>query len=275
MNSDIRDIEREWNGAIRTHPFLGRVLTEREKESEWDRVSRSYSGSEYDGTRMMMFADLEDMGVISEDRDMLDIGCGPGLYDIAFSRHLRSVTCVDISGRMIERLRRECRRRGADNVTAVRASWSDYFPDCGRRFGVVHTSLCPDMYSPHALSEMEELAEDWCVYVCAGNRSGGIRSSIWRDLGTDNLGGGMSADYPYSYLTAMGREPVMKSYYRHTVSESDPEDRVREETEYFGRYFDMTPDLRMMIEGRVSESVRGGRVCDDRGCMLHMLVWRP
>ncbi len=53
-------------------------------------------------------------GLLGPTRDALDVGCGIGRLSSALAPHLRSVTGIDVSPRMIDRARRRC--RGLANV---------------------------------------------------------------------------------------------------------------------------------------------------------------
>jgi SAM-dependent methyltransferase len=66
---------------------------------------------------------LASAGLLGAGRDALDLGCGIGRLSSALAPHLRSVTGVDISPRMIERARRRC--RGLSNVRLTLGSGRD------------------------------------------------------------------------------------------------------------------------------------------------------
>src|SRR5205085_2072857 len=59
-------------------------------------------------------------GVLGHDRDVLQIGCGIGRFEVALAPRVRRAWGIDISSEMIARARRRC--AGFDNVSLLVAS---------------------------------------------------------------------------------------------------------------------------------------------------------
>jgi cyclopropane fatty-acyl-phospholipid synthase-like methyltransferase len=68
-------------------------------------------------------AQLEHWGVISADRDVLDIGCGIGRLEVALSPRVRSIHGVDVSSEMINAAQR--RTSGFRNVDLLKGTGRD------------------------------------------------------------------------------------------------------------------------------------------------------
>ncbi len=75
-------------------------------------------------------AQLEHWGVVSPDRDLLDIGCGIGRLEVALSPKVRSIHGVDVSGEMIEVAQRRTAR--LKNVQLLKGTGRDLrvYGDC-------------------------------------------------------------------------------------------------------------------------------------------------
>jgi 2-polyprenyl-3-methyl-5-hydroxy-6-metoxy-1,4-benzoquinol methylase len=58
---------------------------------------------------------------------VLDIGCGPGTLAIALAQKARGVTALDISPRMLKRLKDKADTYGLDNIQYLNSSWQDAF----------------------------------------------------------------------------------------------------------------------------------------------------
>ncbi len=56
---------------------------------------------------------------------VLDVGCGPGTIALPLAREVHSVTAIDYSQKMLEILKRECRKERLTNITCVHCSWED------------------------------------------------------------------------------------------------------------------------------------------------------
>lgn len=74
---------------------------------------------------------------------VLDVGCGPGALTIPLARKAGSVTALDISPGMLNRLKSQAESSGLTNIRCVNSSWQDAF--AGSQLGshdVVVASRC-------------------------------------------------------------------------------------------------------------------------------------
>ncbi|MCX5812938.1 MAG: methyltransferase domain-containing protein [Proteobacteria bacterium] len=62
---------------------------------------------------------------------IFDMACGAGTLAIPFARHVKSVTAVDFSEKMLEILQEQCIQVGIANVRTVKASWEDNWSKAG------------------------------------------------------------------------------------------------------------------------------------------------
>jgi ubiquinone/menaquinone biosynthesis C-methylase UbiE len=53
---------------------------------------------------------MDARGLLGRARDVLDIGCGIGRFEVALAARVRSITGIDVSGGMITEARRRCQR---------------------------------------------------------------------------------------------------------------------------------------------------------------------
>ena len=75
---------------------------------------------------------------------ILDIGCGTGAFALPLALRGASVTALDISENMLQRLTAEAQRRGIHGVKTIRASWKEIDPHTAGlsgRFDVVLSAL--------------------------------------------------------------------------------------------------------------------------------------
>lgn len=66
---------------------------------------------------------LDRWGLLGAERDVLDVGCGPGRIALALAPRVRAVTGIDVSTGMLGRARE--RRRGVENVSFHYTSGTD------------------------------------------------------------------------------------------------------------------------------------------------------
>jgi SAM-dependent methyltransferase len=60
---------------------------------------------------------------------IFDMACGAGTLAIPFSKHVKSITAVDFSDKMLDILREQCNKSKISNIRTINRSWED---DWGR-----------------------------------------------------------------------------------------------------------------------------------------------
>ncbi len=66
---------------------------------------------------------MVELGVVSPDRDVLDLGCGIGRFEAALSTHVASITGIDVAPGMVAAARERC--AGLANVRLLETSGRD------------------------------------------------------------------------------------------------------------------------------------------------------
>ncbi|MDR1404844.1 MAG: methyltransferase domain-containing protein [Candidatus Methanoplasma sp.] len=271
-DSETTAICSEWEAERNKHPFVAERLDDSAVAKCWDDSAETYSGSEYAGIREEIALDLLESGILGTDRTMMDIGCGTGLYEILLHSRLKSIFCIDGSEKMIGRLRTECINRDIRNVSSEPCMWEKF--DTADKYDIVFSSLCPPLNNPESLLRMESYSSGLCIYVSSANPVPGVSAEIWKRLKKDYSFAGYNTEFPYRYLLSIGRKPTLKFYseeYRYgmTVPEA-----VSAQERYIGKYREITPQVREIIESAVGSESEGGMIRGKRTITLGMLVWK-
>ena len=66
---------------------------------------------------------VKSRGVETARAEILDIGCGTGIYTLPLAREALKVTGVDLSKTMLDHFREEAERQGLFNWDVIEASW--------------------------------------------------------------------------------------------------------------------------------------------------------
>jgi ubiquinone/menaquinone biosynthesis C-methylase UbiE len=82
---------------------------------EFTKQAVAYSQSPVIADEVRLAALVTFAGANSED-EVLDVASGPGLVSLAFASHVKQVTGIDVTPRMLERAEELKRERGVDNV---------------------------------------------------------------------------------------------------------------------------------------------------------------
>lgn len=107
-------------------------------------------------------------GVDIQDKEILDIGCGTGIYTLPLALEAKHVTGLDSSETMIRRLRDEALYHNISNVTIISDSWNDMDIDTGclkKAFDIVWTSMSMAVRDREDFEKMEACSRKWCVFI--------------------------------------------------------------------------------------------------------------
>jgi SAM-dependent methyltransferase len=101
----------------------------------------------------------EKLGADFRGRDLLDIGCGTGIYALV-------LLGVDSSGPMLRRFRAEAGKRGIKNVRTLKSVWGKVeTARVAKNFDIALASMTHAVIDLHTLKKMEAAARELCVYI--------------------------------------------------------------------------------------------------------------
>lgn len=262
----------EWRNERNKHPFYAEELSGEAIEKCWNESAVYYSGDEHAALRSEIYRDLLETNVLDKNRTMLDIGCGPGLYEKIFSPHLKHIFCIDGSEGMLDRLNQECIQNNIGNVSCEVCMWEEF--DTSEKYDLVFTSLCPPTNNPESLLRMERYSSDLCIYISSANPTPNLSTEIWSRLGKGYSFKGYDTNYPYLYLSSVGRQPCLKFYTQVYDYEMDASEMIELQERSIGRYLEITPDVSNVIRSVVGSYSRDGIFRESKIIRLGLLAWR-
>ncbi len=182
----------------------------------WDRAAEGYddldSCRDYMAQVESVVSILKDSGVFGPDRDVIDIACGTGTYAVRMAPYCRSVSCLDISGKMLEKLSTKTTDAGIDNIEIKNQDWHSYSPD--RKFDLVFCSMSPLMRSMDNIDRFLDLSQRYVAIVTWA----GIRENlVLSELGTKFIGrkpGKHTSDMNviFNFLYSRGFAPELRFF---------------------------------------------------------------
>lgn len=273
MRSDPIPVIREWEHARCRHPFFAEGLSEKDIDKIWDDSAETYGDGTLSEIHDMITEFLVSEGYVSRNKDLLDIGCGPGTYSLRLSPSVKGILAIDKSARMLERLDGICGTEGITNIRTECADWDVYVPK--RKYDIAFSSLCPPVNSSVSILKMEMCSSDTCIYISSMSKDrDSIYFEIWRELGREYTYEGYDTGFPLRFLKSIGREPILKKFEIETCSESEP-GRL---AEFYKRKFLLYRDEREIlkaIEDVVGSHAEEGVVRTEQMNRLGLLIWRP
>lgn len=262
----------EWEIERNKHPFVVEGLTEEQICKCWDDSALSYSGDEYAGIRSEIEKNLLEQNILNANHSLLDIGCGPGLYDLPFSCHLKSLMCLDSSRAMIKQLKESCINRNIINIQFQITRWEEF--DTDQKYDVVFSSLCPALNNPESIMRMEKYSREYCIYISSANHGPSMALEIWKRLGKDCSFRGYDTKYPYTHLKSLGRDASLRYYKNEIEYKQDVSTAIEMQEKFISKYRKLTPEIQKIIKSVVNEHESDGIVTENKTITLGMVIWR-
>lgn len=154
---------------------------------------------------------LRRLGARFENRVILDIGCGTGVFGLPLASGAKQILGLDSSPAMLKIFRAERRKRGIKNADCILSSWSAIRtkPISGR-FDIALASMTMAIKTEADLLKMEKAALERCVYVgWAGVRRNALLKKIYAAHGVEYRAP-EGAAIVIEILKRLGREPVVR-----------------------------------------------------------------
>ena len=125
----------------------------------WDKKASNYQ--RFDGKvsaiQQQIFAKALAWGVDFSGKEILDIGCGTGVWTIFLSKTAKNITGIDSSKNMIEILNEDAKRFGVTNLTSEVCSWREY--KTAKHFDIAICTMSPAIASDEDFVKFHSIAK--------------------------------------------------------------------------------------------------------------------
>ena len=125
----------------------------------WDKKAPNYQ--RFDGKvsaiQQQIFAKALAWGVDFSGKEILDIGCGTGVWTIFLSKIAKNITGIDSSKNMIEILNEDAKRFGVTNLTSKVCSWREFKPT--KHFDIAICTMSPAIASDEDFAKFHNIAK--------------------------------------------------------------------------------------------------------------------
>lgn len=213
------------------HPLDGN-MPESEKVKFWDVFSETYTSEQQGNMPQRIVEWLDEINVIGNDKDILEIGSGPGTYSLIMSRFSKTVSCLDSSGKMLDRLFDTAKKEGVDNLERIEADWNVY--ETERKWDTVVSALCSSLGTPGSIDRMDSLSKGNCVIISwIENHGDELQSEIWSKLGKNYSYKKRRTDDIVNILKSSGRKIESREFSEEIKIEMPVEEVIRRQTGTF------------------------------------------
>jgi SAM-dependent methyltransferase len=160
------------------------ALTKDQQKSFWDNKAQTFPRYEdkEDNYEAGMLGKIKRMGVTFKDADVLDVGCGSGMYTIRIAKEAKSVTGTDISGEMLRILQKDAESNGVCNITTIHTDWNGFTPE--KKYDVVFCSMTPAVQSDEARRKVTDCSRGYVAYMgFAGKMDSEVLNGLYEKFG--------------------------------------------------------------------------------------------
>ncbi len=208
------------------------------------------------------------------DTDILDIGCGTGIYTLPLAREAATVTGIDGSGAMLSRLNEVAAANRILNVRTIQAPWNDIDiadREFEKAFDIVWASMTPAVQSRDDFAAMERCAKKWCVYIGWGKKR---KNALMEEVFAKH---GLSYEPPpgvnvaYDMLVAANKSPSI-DYFETSWGWAGSTADAMAEIEFFIELQGEDPQ-RNLIEKVLARHGQNGRICHTTAVEQGVMVW--
>ena len=181
----------------------------------WERMAQRYPLPFDDkalADTLRVLSLVKSRGVEFSKADILDIGCGTGIYTLPLACEAANVTGIDDSENMIARMTDVTQSENIQNVQPIKGSWKNI--DISARgfekaFDIVWISMSPAVQTVQDSRRMEKCARKWCVYIGWGRkRENALMEEAFR-LHDLRYGPPPGVTAAYKILEHSGRNPSL------------------------------------------------------------------
>ena len=296
MKTDVNYLQgpdfwrQAWNEARMSSPCVKRMIRSEEEAREeavdyWNRFAPVYGmySIEQEKMRVAKIINLlERERLLTNETDLLDVGCGPGNYSLPFAGRVRSVTALDGAGEMCRLLKQKAREAKLYNINVLEQMWEDVDlekADMLHKFDLVFASMTPAVCNYDTLIKLIRASRKYCCLIWWAGWTyyqDLLVQGLWERFFQEKENyRGFDIIYQYNLLYSMGYCPSMqleKSF--EWIEEETVEQAVERLSQFFWLYMDIDPGVKDTIFRYVQERAADGIFRQNTRYCLGIITWR-
>lgn len=173
---------------------------------------------------------LAQKGLLRENFDIADIGCGPGRFAAAFAKRVHHVVGLDISDKMVAHGMEHIQKEGLTNVILRTCDFQAM--DIEKEgykgaFDLVFSSMTPAVHDMNSLTKSMEMSRGWCCHITHLNGRNFLRERIMQEVFGKKASQQWTGRWFYclfNILFLMGYEPETSYESRHQELWVEPDE---------------------------------------------------
>ncbi|MBL0708651.1 MAG: class I SAM-dependent methyltransferase [Sulfurimonas sp.] len=152
--------------------------------NKWDKKAKNYSryGEDKDRFENRIFDALDSLHVEFQDKTLLDIGCGTGVYTLHLAKKCSHIDGIDSSKEMLEVLKEDAKKLNLTNTDTLHIGWDSF--TCKEVYDYALCTMSPAIREDRDLEKMTKCAKTKIYLGWAGKRETHIIEALFKAHGS-------------------------------------------------------------------------------------------
>lgn len=241
----------------------------------WEYKAKDYPGpfdKDILDEAVNIFKFIKKCGVDFENKKVIDVGCGSGVYSFIFSKYAGEVLAVDFSKKMLEVLEKERKSKKVGNIKTLNVDFKKLdLRRYRKKFDIAFVSMSPAVRSINDIKRFISLSNKWCIFIGWVWRKNNLIDGVYRKFNvrkflpqgyynTIKFLKGNNIDYRVKYLNVSWQEVLS---WQKAVRE------IEERLKLVG----VEPN-RLKINSYIRGKYKNGKIISKTKARKAVIVWR-
>lgn len=153
--------------------------------NKWDKKAKNYSryNEEIDSFEQGIFETLSSLHVNFQNKTLLDIGCGTGVYTLHLAKKCSHVDAIDSSVQMLELLKEDAKKLHIDNINTKVTTWKNFILPKGQ-YDIAFCTMSPALSCDEDFQKASNCAKTKIYLGWAGKRETQIIEALFEAHGS-------------------------------------------------------------------------------------------
>ena len=149
--------------------------------NKWDKKAKNYSRYSEDKNRFenSIFDTLSFLHIIFQNKTLLDIGCGTGVYTLHLAKKCLYIDGIDSSKEMLEILKKDAEELNLTNINTLHVNWDEF--TCKDSYDYALCTMSPAIRGDEDLEKMHNCAKTKIYLGWVGKRETDIMEALFKE----------------------------------------------------------------------------------------------
>lgn len=152
-------------------------------KTKWDEKAANYTRFSQNLTdfQQKVFDFMDENGVEIENKKILDIGCGTGVYTLHLAKKALHVDALDFSQQMLDVLQEDAKKYNINGIKTIFSTFDDF--EISKPYDVAFCSMTPAVSEEKSFEKMDKSGEKKLFLGWGGKRESSLHGPIFEAFG--------------------------------------------------------------------------------------------